>query len=127
MAHLVRHDTAWAAYSEAFAALVAPDFVYEDMAMPDHAGETYRGLEGVRRALTTYAEPFDVMIYDFERIVGSGDHLVSMHRVRARAHQTGISFDFQVAYLWSFRDGRIVHAQGFLDLDEALKAVGLAE
>ena len=125
VAHLARHDTAWAAYSEALIELVAPDFVYEDKAMPDHAGETYRGMEGLRRALATYAEPFEAMVYDLERIVGSGDHVVSIHRVRAKTRETAISFDVQAAYIWSFRDRRIVHIQGFLDPNEALKAAGL--
>jgi ketosteroid isomerase-like protein len=127
LAHLARHDTAWATYSEALIALVAPDFVYEDNVMPDHAGETYRGLEGLRRAMATFAEPFETMVFDLERIVGSGDHVVSIHRVRARARETAISFDFQAAYIWSFRDGRIVRILGFLDLDEAFKTAGLAE
>jgi len=53
VAHLVRDNAAWAAYSQAFAPLLTPDFVYEDSEMPDHLGETYRGIEGFRRAIPT--------------------------------------------------------------------------
>jgi len=125
MARVARDDAAWAAYSQAITPFVAPEFAYVDNFLPDHAGKTYRGLEGLRRALVNVAEPFEEMIYTFERIVGSGDLFVSVHRMRARARHTGISFDQPVAYIWHFRDGRIVHAQGFLDPDEALKAAGL--
>lgn len=123
---LVRDDAAWAAYSEGFAALLAPDFVYEDSAMPDHAGETYRGTEGYRRAATSLTEPFEKMIFDLERIVGAaGNRVVSIHRVRATARKTGISFDLQAAYIWNFREGEIFRLQGFIDPDKALKAAGL--
>jgi ketosteroid isomerase-like protein len=128
VAQLVRDDAAWAEFSAAFTPLFAPDFVFEDdrNLLPDMADQTFRGLEGFRRAAETLAEPFEVMIFDLERIVGSGDRFVSIYRVRARARHSGISFDFQLAYIWSLRDGRIVHVQGgFRDLAEARKAAGL--
>ena len=129
-AHVVRDDTAWAEYLARVTPFFAPDVVIEadpENRSPDMAGQTYRGLEGFRRWSATYTEPFEAMIYDLERIVGSGDRFVSIHRVRARARQTGISFDYQVAYLWSFRDGRVVHVKGFGNPAKALKAVGLEE
>ena len=131
MAHIVRSDTAWAAFSAVLSRFFAPDFVFEpswpeEGPLPDLAGQAYRGLEGFRRAGATYTEPFEAVIYDFERLVGSGDRLVSIHRVRARARHSGISFDFQLAYILSVRDGMIVHVQGgFRDPSEALKAAGL--
>ena len=42
-AHVVRDDAAWAAFSQPLAALIAPEFVYQDEVLPDHAGETYQG------------------------------------------------------------------------------------
>jgi ketosteroid isomerase-like protein len=131
MARVVRDDTAWAAYSAVLSQFVAPDFVFEaswfeEGSLPDMAGQAYRGLEGLRRSLTTFTEPFEAVIYDFERLVGSGDRLVSIYRMRARARHSGISLDFQLAYILSVRDDRIVHVQaGFRDPSEALKAVGL--
>jgi ketosteroid isomerase-like protein len=129
MAHVVRDDTAWAAFSAAITPFLAPDSVFEaddKNVSLDMAGQTYRGLEGFRRAITTFTEPAETMIYDLERIVGSGDRCASIYRVRARARHTGISFDFQMPYIWSLRDGRIVHVQaGFRDPAEALKVAGL--
>jgi hypothetical protein len=34
--------------------LYAPDAVYEDAVLPDHAGEAYRGLDGFIRAADTW-------------------------------------------------------------------------
>ena len=47
-----------------------PEITYEDTALPDHAGETYRGVDGVIRATERWAEPFEKMTIDLERIVG---------------------------------------------------------
>ena len=127
VAHIAHDDDEWAAYSQAAAALYTPDFIYEDTAMPDHHGEIYRGWEEYRRAVATFTEPFEEMIYDLERLVGSGDRVLSIYRVRATARHTGIKFDLQAAYVLSFRDGMISHVRAYLDPDEALKALGLAD
>jgi ketosteroid isomerase-like protein len=50
-----------------------------------------------------------------ERIVGAGERIVSIHRVKVRARHTGIEFDEPVAYIWRFRDGRVIHFQSFRD------------
>jgi ketosteroid isomerase-like protein len=124
---LPRDDVMWAAYCRASAPFLAPEFDYEDDFLPDHAGETYRGLDGLRRAWTGFVEPFEEMAYHPERIVGSGDRVVSTHRVRAKARHSGIVQDFRVAYIWTFRNGRLSHCRGLVDIDQALKAVGLEE
>src|SRR5579862_9189282 len=114
-----RDDTAWAAYAEAFTPLLASEYVYEDDIVPDHAGEVFRGLDGLRRAWTIWTDPFEEMVYDLERIVGSGDQLVSIHRVRTTARRTGIVQDFRIAYVWTFRAGRLIHQRGFLEAERA--------
>jgi ketosteroid isomerase-like protein len=122
-----RDDVTWAAFCRGGAPFYAPEFTYEDNFLPDHAGETYCGLDGLRRAWTGFVEPFEEMAYELERIVGSGDRFVSIHRVRTKARHTGIVQDFRVAYVWTFRAGRLIHSRGFADPDQALKAVGLEE
>ena len=127
VARLPRDDALWAAYSRGGAPVYAPEFTYEDDSLPDHVGETYRGLDGLRRAWTGYAEPFEEMSYELERIVGSGDRIVSIHQVRTKARHTGIAQDFKVAYSWTFRGGRLIHCRAFFDSDQALKDAGLEE
>lgn len=122
-----REDALWAAWSRAVAPVYASEFVYEDNVLPDHAGETYRGIDGMRRAWATLTEPFDEMIYDLVRVVGSGDRLVSIYRVRTKARHSGVVQDFCIAYVWSFHGGRIVHQRGFLDAAEAVRASELEE
>ena len=61
-----------------------PEVVYEDGNLPDHIGETYHGVEGVIRATERWTEPFEELTVELERIVGSGECLVSVHRFRSR-------------------------------------------
>jgi ketosteroid isomerase-like protein len=107
--------------------LLDPDVSYEDTTLPDHVGETYRGHEGVARATERWIEPYETFMIELERIVGVGDRLVSIHRVRARARYTGIEGEGPVAYVWTFRAGKVIHFQSFREPDEALKAAGLEE
>jgi ketosteroid isomerase-like protein len=107
--------------------LLDPDVVYEDANLPDHAGEAYRGYAGVAKAMERWIEPFEWMVIDLEQILDAGDRLVSIHQWRGRAQHTGIELAGPLAYVWTFRDAKIVHFQSFLDLDRALEVVGLAE
>jgi ketosteroid isomerase-like protein len=102
-----------------------PDVIYEDSTLPDHAGEAYRGHEGVSRAAQRWVEPSEWLLVELEQIVGAGDRLVSIHRLRSKARHTGIEFETPLAYLWTFRDGKVVHFRSFLDPEEAIEAAGL--
>jgi ketosteroid isomerase-like protein len=105
--------------------LYHPDVIYEDYELPDHVGEVFHGLKGLLEAMESWSEPYEEMTNELQRIVGSGDCLVAIHRFRARARHTGIEFDQPSAYVYTFRDGRIIRIQGFWDPEQALAAAGL--
>jgi ketosteroid isomerase-like protein len=50
---------------------------------------------------------------------------VSIHRVRGRARYSGIEDEGPAAYVWTFRNGKVVHFRSYRDPDEALEAAGL--
>jgi ketosteroid isomerase-like protein len=104
-----------------------PEVVYQDENLPDHIGEAYRGHDGVRRAAQRWVEPNEWLLVELKQIIGEGDRLVSIHRLRSKASHSGIEFDTPLAYLWTFRNGKIVHFRSFRDPDEALEAAGLLE
>ena len=101
------------------------DVVYEDENLPDHIGEAYRGHEGIVRAAKRWLEPNEWLLVELEKIVGEGDRLVSIHRLRSKARHSGIEFDAPLAYVWTFRNGKIVHFRAFREPDDALKVAGL--
>ncbi|HEY7150141.1 MAG TPA: nuclear transport factor 2 family protein, partial [Solirubrobacterales bacterium] len=104
-----------------------PDVIYEDTVLPDHADEAYRGPEGVMRPAERWLDPWEWLVVDLERIEGVRDRLVSIHRARSKARQTGIEFESALAYVWTFRDGKVVHFKSFMDPAQALEAAGLSE
>jgi ketosteroid isomerase-like protein len=105
--------------------LLDPELSYEDYELPDHVGEVYNGPLGVLEAMESWSEAYEEITNELQRIVGSGDRLVAIHRFRAKARHTGIEFDQPVAYVYTFRDGKVVRIQGFRDLEDALEAAGL--
>ena len=107
--------------------LLDPEVTYEDGTLPDHIGETYRGHAGVARATERWIEPYESLTIELERVVGTGDRLVSIHHARATARHTGIEFEGPLAYLYTFRDGKVIHFRSYRDPQEALEAAGLRE
>jgi ketosteroid isomerase-like protein len=51
----------------------------------------------------------------------------SIHRARSKARYSGIEFDMPLAYIWTLRDGKVVHFQSYLDPQQAIAVAGLAE
>ena len=110
-----------------FLSLVDPEVAFEDQLLPDHVGETYRGYEGIVRATEQWLEPFESLHIELERIVGTGERVVSIHRVQYKARYTGIEAETPLAYVWTFRDRKVIHIHAYRDPAEALEAVGLRE
>src|ERR1700676_1447947 len=110
---------------EATAALVDPEAVYEDAILPDHAGETYRGVDAFARAAEAWIEPCEWMVVDLEQLIDVDDRVVALHRARMKMRHTGLEFEMPVAYVHTLKDGKIVHMQAFADHGQALRVVGL--
>lgn len=105
--------------------LLDPDVVYEDGVLPDQMRET--GYEGVARATQRWLEPFENVRIELDRIVGTGDRLVSIHRAQMTARHSGIEVRTPLAYLWTFRAGKVVHIRSYVDPAAALGDAGLSE
>ena len=98
-----------------------------DNVVPDSTAETYRGHDGLMRAWGRWSEPWDQITTEIEEVIDGGDRIVSVHRARARAKGSGIEVDLRCAYLWRFREVKVIHFQNFLDREQALEAAGLSE
>jgi ketosteroid isomerase-like protein len=107
--------------------LIDPDVVYEDDLLPDHSGESYHGHAGLQRAWAQFLEPWETFENNMEWTRDAGNEVVSCHRVRARGKGSGIAGELHYAYVFRFREGKIVHVKSYGDPSEALEAVGLTE
>ena len=117
----------WGTHAVPDLSLLDPEVVFEDAVLPDHAGETYRGHEGVVRAASTWREAYAYFTVELEEIVGSGDRLISIHRFRGTGRHSGIEDAGRYAYLWTFRNAKVIHFAAFRDAADALQAAGLRE
>jgi ketosteroid isomerase-like protein len=55
--------------------------------------------------------------------IGDGRVLV-MARLKGNAKIGGAAFEQEVAHVWTFRDGRVVHMRIYRDRTAALEAIG---
>jgi ketosteroid isomerase-like protein len=119
----------WAAWNrgEFDLSMLDPEVVFEETVLPDDAGETYRGHEGVLRAWARWAEAWEEFTTEVEEIIDAGERLVSIHTVYLQGKHSGVSMTFRYAYLYTLRDGKVIHLRSYVNPAEALEAAGLSE
>ena len=88
---------------------------------------TYRGREGVRRALAQWFEPWDDYRIEVDRLIDLGDDVLAETRQYARGKGSGVEVEHRIFQLWTLRDGRIRRARMYFDRGQALEAAGLQE
>ena len=101
--------------------------VYESDLLPDHVGQIYRGIDGLVKAWSAWTEAWDRLDTDIEWVRDAGGEVVSCHRARMRGRKSGVAAELRYAYLWRFRDGKVIYCRGFRNPGEALEAAGLSE
>jgi len=108
-------------------ALIGADTVYVDNVLPDHAGEEYRGLDGVVRAAELWIEDCEWLLVELLEIIDADEHVVATFKARMKMRHTGLEFESPLAYVYTFREAECFRVQSFVDVGEALKAAGLKE
>jgi ketosteroid isomerase-like protein len=78
-------------------------------------------LEGVVARLPQDFEGFTTHV---QRIVGCGDTVLTEARYTATVKETGKQLDAQVAHVWDFRDGKVVHWQQYADTWQIAEVTG---
>jgi ketosteroid isomerase-like protein len=108
---------------------IDPEVTFEDEILPDHAGEIYRGHDGLQRAWDRVLEPFEGEGAENQIVWarGVGDQVVTYHHARGRGKGSGVEVEFDYAYLWKLRGGKVFYCKSFLSPADALQAAGLSE
>jgi ketosteroid isomerase-like protein len=102
-----------------------PEIVFDSAIVSGAEGGTYRGHEGLRAWAAASEAAFEELRVTPEEFRDLGDRVLMLGRVVVRGRGSGVPVESQVAFLTTVRGGRIVHAKGFLDWDQALEAAGL--
>lgn len=90
--------------------------------------ETYRGAEGLAKYMAAIYDAFEDYTPEVERFLDVGDKVVTLAIERGRGRGSGAEVEQrQTAHVWTFRDGRPVRLDLYLDRQRALEELGLSE
>jgi ketosteroid isomerase-like protein len=101
-----------------------PDIVWEQDDKFVEPG-THHGHDGVRYVFESVFESFDEFQIEVEEIIDLDDRVLAILQIAGRARLTGMELATPGAHLFSFRDGKIVKLQLFVDPAEAREAAGV--
>ena len=94
---------------------------------PDLVGREFHGNEGFREAWASWLEAFDDLRVEPTEVTDLGDRLlIGVHSV-GRGTVSGVEVDQRGFTLFTFRGGRVVRQEFFLDRDLAERTAGLTE
>jgi ketosteroid isomerase-like protein len=103
-------------------AIAHPEIEWE--VAPEHpAATTHRGIVAVREYHQDWRNTLDDLRLDVLSITESGDGVVSVCRIRGKGVESGADVEVEIAFLTTFRDGRAIRVEEFLDPDEAMRAL----
>jgi len=99
-----------------------PDIEWE--VAPEHpASTTHRGLDEVRAYHEDWRNTLDDMHLDVLSIAEAGDSVVAVCRIRGKGSESGADVEVEIAFLATYRDGKAVRIEEFLDSEEAMRAL----
>jgi ketosteroid isomerase-like protein len=101
-----------------------PEIVWEEA--PEVPGSrSYRGLREVRGYLQSFAQQWEEIRFEPERILDAGEQVMALVQMVARGSASGAEVDARLAHLYEMREGRGIRVRTFFDRAKALAAAGL--
>ena len=105
---------------------IDPDVEFVEL--PAFGTKTYHGHQGLIDALTWWPSQWDEFETELLQVVDVDDeHVVSLFRNHGRGKASGVEVVEEVAFLGTFRNGKVTRVEMFRGVAEALEAVGLRE
>ena len=111
---------------ESFAALTASDFEWFPSMMAVE-GASFRGPDGVALYFERLGGAWDYFNVTPERYLEGDGLVLVLGRLEGRGRGSGATVDSALGMAFDLREGLITRIRGYLDRDEALAEVGLAE
>jgi ketosteroid isomerase-like protein len=98
----------------------------EDPEFPD--AQVYRGRDEVVRNFREFTASFEYYRFEIEDLRDAGgDKVIAVLREQARGKASGLEVDRQSGWVATFRDGKVLSFEIYLDPADALDAAGLRE
>jgi ketosteroid isomerase-like protein len=85
---------------------------------------TYRGPDGVERALRDWLEAWDWFWVEADELFPAGDKVLASIRRRGRAKGSELELETRAFDVWTMKNGKAIHYKTYDDREEAFEAVG---
>jgi ketosteroid isomerase-like protein len=112
---------------DALLALYDPEIEFQPLTGMQVELGGYQGHAGVRRYLEEAAEVWDEMLPRVDDLHAVGDHVVILGACAVRGRGSGAVSDNPMAWVLTFRDGKVTRHRAYRTSEEALDAAGLRE
>jgi ketosteroid isomerase-like protein len=112
---------------DAAVADAAPEVEYVASGAIPGQGRVARGAEEYKRFITWLRDVFDDARLVPDEFVDAGDRVLASFTLSGRGRESGVETSMRFWQVWTLRDGKFVHGQGFTTREEALEAAGLRE
>jgi ketosteroid isomerase-like protein len=89
--------------------------------------QVYHGLDEALRLFGEVREVWGEWHVIPERFLDAGERVVVIGTVRARGRGSGLELEDRTAAIWTLRHGRVTSVRTGVEIEEALRAVGMAE
>jgi hypothetical protein len=87
----------------------------------------YRGVDEVRQFWREWLAAWETLRFEYE-LLDAGERVVMLFDMTMRGRYTGIDVPFgNVAWVFTYRNGLLVHQKLYMSQSEALEAVELSE
>ena len=90
-------------------------------------GDVVRGREAVMRALDLDRAVWENRRYDVQRIVDAGERVIALVHEERRGRGSGVEVGADIAFVYSFKEGRVSRIEPYMSQSDALEAAGLSE
>ena len=90
-------------------------------------GREFRGREEIRGLMKEWRATFEDVVLEIEQVIPADERVLVVISLRSRGRAGGVETTLRWGLLMSFRDGLVVRAENYYDVDQALEAVGLRE
>jgi ketosteroid isomerase-like protein len=96
-----------------------------ELGLPDLT--TFHGPDGVREFFRRWVGAFEEWGYDTEELIDAGDSVVIRTHQWGRGKGSGVAVENRFWQVWTFRNGKVIHATQHWEKARALEAAGLSE
>jgi ketosteroid isomerase-like protein len=107
---------------EGLLTMADPDIEWE--VAPEHpAATTHRGFDAVREYHEDWRNTLRDLTIDLRSVAESGDIVVAVCRLHGKGEESGADVEVEIAFLTTFREGKAIRVEEFLNPDEALRVL----